>query len=138
MRQQHLANTTDAGAPAPDRRAPSLHSTPVHAADTTADSGEDIHGSIDSRLGPTQSIVSVLNNPSQYSALKHLGLSKTDAWMLVPPLLAAGTLPDVRMDDFNAFLRATEREHARYEAALKSEHDHKTASLLSGTCALLL
>lgn len=122
----------DGGAPAhpADRRAPSLHSTPSHAADQSTAADPPPQGP----LGPTQSIVSVLNNPTQYSALKHLGLSKADAWMLVPPILAAGTLPDVRLEDFRAFLNATEREHQRYEAALQSEHDHKTASLLSGMC----
>lgn len=110
-----------------DRRAPSLHSTPSHAADhATPDNA------VDGPLGPTQSIVSVLNNPAQHSALKHLALPKADAWVLVPPLLAAGTLPDVRMEDFAAFLNATERDFLRYEAALQSEHDHKTASLLTG------
>lgn len=81
-------------------------------------------------LGATQSIVSVLNNPAEYNYLKHLGIAK-DAWMLVPPLLNAGVLPDVRMEDFEAFIDAIGREHRRYESARDSEHAHKTAALLS-------
>lgn len=123
---------TSSNVDSPDQRAPPLHSTPSHAADHANDAAQPVDGP----LGPTQSIVSVLNNPTQYSALKHLGLSKADAWMLVPPLLAAGTLPDVRLDDFSAFLKSTEREHQRYKAALQNEHDHKTASLLSGAHTL--
>ncbi len=85
----------------------------------------------DGALGATQSIVSVLNNPAAYSYLKHLGIAK-DAWMLVPPLLSAGVLPDVRMEDFTAFLESTGREQGRYEVARDSEmHAHKTAALLS-------
>lgn len=95
--------------------------------------GEAQHGDPPLPSAPSNALVTVLNNPSEYSYLKLLGLGRAqEAWELTPPPLPPGILPDVSLEDFQAFFNATAHAQRRYEHARQGEAEQKTAQLLEG------